>query len=56
MYESVDPTQGYDPAKFERPHLNGFWEKANIKSSCQIRKHIDYLHWVQAKVKKKKFE
>ena len=30
-YEVVDPRQGYNTAKFERPHLNSVYEKENDK-------------------------
>ena len=28
-YELVDPSQGYNNAKFEKPHLNSVYEKNN---------------------------
>ena len=38
-YKLVDPKQGYNNAKFEKPRSNSVREKANDKSFCQIRIH-----------------
>ena len=49
-YELLDPNQGYNHAKFERPPLNSVHQKAKCLSFCQIRKHVNYLPWICAKV------
>ena len=33
-YELVDPKQGYNNAKFEKPCFNRVYEKANNKGCC----------------------
>ena len=50
-YELLDPKQGYNHAKFEWPTSTSVCQKANLKSFCQIRKHINYLPWICANVK-----
>ena len=40
-YELVDPKQGYNNAKFEKPHLNSACEKANIK--VLVKSQNNYL-------------
>ena len=51
-YELVDPKQGYNHAKFERPPLNSVCPKGDIKAFYQIRKQVNYLPSVCEKVKK----
>ena len=51
-YELVNPKQGYDNAKFEKPRLNSVREKANDKV-VKSKKHVNYLLPICAKVKKK---
>ena len=43
LYAPVDPKQGYNPAKFERPCMKCVPKEANVKVFCQIRKHVNHL-------------
>ena len=49
-YELQDPEQGYNYAKFERSPKNSVRQKVNV--ICLISKHVNYLHWISARVKK----
>ena len=51
---SWTPEQGYNHANFERLPWNSVLKKANIEVSVKSddRKHISYLPWICAQVKK----
>ena len=40
-YESVDPKQGYNNAKFEMPHLAHCQKKANVKVSVKSKNMLN---------------
>ena len=47
-HENVDPEQGYNHAKFERPRFNSVKEKGYVKACLfvlggQTRKYVSYL-------------
>ena len=56
LNQMVDPKKGYNNAKFEIPHLklNRVHEKAQVKSFCQIRKHIHNLQSLMCESKQTK--
>ena len=49
--ENIDPTQGYNHAKFEESCFDSVWVKCELRSLFQARKNLNFLPWTCAKIK-----